>query len=170
MVQSMLSDHPTINSRPTPRPKPTRSVGRGAIIRIAALHRTACAGGQNRLQRALPLTPFAAQQLAARRRATAVPRAALSTVLATLAPDMAHQALVVAKLFSAFVAVGTGLLAAAAWLDAKRKTQKPEVQYARTEVGAQGRSADGSTGSGGGEIGALRARCLRAVFAVAGRY
>ena len=44
------------------------------------------------------------------------------------------MALLALKAVAAAVAVGTGLVSAFAWLDAKRKTAKPVLVYAQNEV------------------------------------
>ncbi|GLC76834.1 hypothetical protein PLESTF_001846100 [Pleodorina starrii] len=112
-----------------------------SVIRSAAqLPRPTIAGAcdsQHRLSTTPPAAAVAPLP-APRRRASAaarlVPRAGMVATLAALAPDlMAQQAFAAAKLFAAVVAFGSGVLGAVAWLDAKRKTQKPGLQYAPTE-------------------------------------
>lgn len=68
------------------------------------------------------------------------PVSALPLATLALTLDLAG-AIAMAKLLASAVALGTAVLSAAAWLDARRKTQKPTVECHPTEVRALLRAA-----------------------------
>lgn len=108
----------------------------------ALLPRTAADSPTTALQRFASIAPspglFARCSYRQHPRPFNQPQAAVITSLATTAPDMLTT-LSISKLIAAVVALGTGVLSAIAWLDAKRKTQKPGLQYTLNEVRLAGR-------------------------------
>ncbi|GIL67640.1 hypothetical protein Vafri_20979 [Volvox africanus] len=103
---------------------------------ITVQPRAALTAARNCIQRLgshLPVkAPPIAPRLQERVPSTVLPRANIISSFPVLALDMA-PALAVAKLLAVVMALGTGVLGTVAWLDAKRKTQKPGLQYEASE-------------------------------------